>query len=253
MAVTVSRRSRPEPAPHANVAGRCVTKKISIPDSKYGLEFWLSNWADGGGAFTAAERGRLLAVHWPTLQVPPGAEVLVPMSGKSPDMAWLAAHGFGVVGVEISPIACESFFTEHRISADRTSAGPLVRWQGGGVTILQGDFFDVDGTYAAALDRGGLVALPHQDRHRYARHLTERLEPGGVLLLVTIEYDGARRSGPPFPVFPDEVRQLFPTAVERSRQPFRAPRWTAVGGADAVVWLMRIPGGDTRSDDVCSQ
>jgi thiopurine S-methyltransferase len=222
---------------------RYVAEEISIPDLNYGPQFWHSNWADGGGAFTAGERGRLLAAHWPKLEIPPGSEVLVPMSGKSPDMAWLAAHGFDVVGVEISPIACEAFFAEHHIAAQRAAAGPFVRWKGGGVTILQGDFFDLDGTYGAALDRGGLVALPYQDRHRYAQHLRCRLEPGGVLLLVTIEYDPARRSGPPFPVFPDEARQLFPGAVERSRQPLRRARWTAVGGADAVVWVMRTRRG----------
>jgi len=161
------------------------------------------------------------------------------MSGKSPDMAWLAAHGFDVVGVEISPVACDEFFAEHHIAANRAPAGRFVRWQGGGVTILQGDFFDLDGTYAAALDRGGLVALPYRERYRYAQHLTRRLAPGGVLLLVTIEYDPSRRSGPPFPVFHDEVRQLFPGIVEASRQPLRRTRWSAIGGADAVVWVLR--------------
>lgn len=196
-------------------------------------------WANGGGAFTAGERGHLLEAHWLELEVPPGSKVLVPMSGKSPDMAWLATHGFEVVGVEISPIACEAFFAEHHIAAGRANTESFVRWQGGGVTILQGDFFDLDGTFAAALDRGGLVALPYPDRYRYAQHLSCRLESSGLLLLVTIEYDPARRSGPPFPVFPDEVRQLFPNAVECSRQPLRRARWTAVGGADAVVWVVR--------------
>jgi thiopurine S-methyltransferase len=214
-------------------------EEISITDSSYTPEFWHSKWAEGGGAFTAGESGRLLASHWPRIEISPGCEVLVPMSGKSPDMAWLATHGFGVVGVEISPIACAAFFAEHHITADRAAAGPFVRWQGGGVTILQGDFFDLDGTFGAALDRGGLVALPSQHRHRYAQHLRRRLEPGGVLLLVTIEYDPARRNGPPFPVFPDEARELFPGAVERSRQPLHRARWTAVGGAEAVVWVMR--------------
>ena len=158
-------------------------------------------------------------------------------------MAWLAAQGFGAVGVELSPIACAAFFAERHITPDRSAAGAFVRWQAGGVTILQGDFFDLDGTYAAALDRGGLVALPPEDRRRYAQHLTRCLTPAGVLLLVTIEYDPARRTGPPFPVFPDEMRQLFPGAAERSRQPLRRARWTAVGGADAVVWVVRIGRG----------
>ena len=209
----------------------------------FGLEYWHSVWAAGGAAFTSGERGHLLAAYWPELGVPQGTKVLVPMSGKSPDMAWLAAHGFNVVGVEISPIACGAFFAENNIAVDRATAGRFVRWQGGGITILQGDFFDLDGTYSAALDRGGLVALPFPERRRYAQHLRCRLEPGGVLLLVTLEYDPKRRSGPPFPVFPDEVHQLFPDAVERSRQPLRRARWTTVGGADAVVWVMRIPRG----------
>jgi thiopurine S-methyltransferase len=218
---------------------RSVSKEISIPESNYGTEFWLSQWEAGGGGFTAGERGRLLAAQWPALGVPPSTEVLVPMSGKSPDMAWLAANGYDVVGVEISPIACEAFFAEHHIRADRTNAPPFVRWRGGGVTILQGDVFDLQGTYAAALDRGGLVALPPQSRHRYAQHLKRCLAADCVLLLVTIEYDPGRRTGPPFPVYPTEIRQTFPGAIERSRQPLRRSRWRAVGGAEAVVWEVR--------------
>jgi thiopurine S-methyltransferase len=225
-------------------------KDNSNPDSNYGVGFWHAHWTEGGGAFTAAERGGLLAAHWPRLEISPGTEVLVPLSGKSPDLAWLAAHGFAVVGVEISPIACQAFFAERHIAVDRTPAGPFVRWQGGGVTILQGDFFDLDGTYAAALDRGALVAMPPRDRRRYAMHLRHQLEPGGVLLLVAIEYDGALRTGPPFPVFPGEVRELFPGAVECSRQPLRRPRWTPVGGAEAVVWMMRAPAGSARTSPV---
>src|SRR5262245_14007148 len=118
---------------------RCVMGGFSISDSDYPPEFWLSKWAEGGAAFTAGERGCLLAAHWPRIGVRPGCEVLVPMSGKSPDMAWLAAHGFGVVGVEISPIACAAFFAEYKFTADRAPAGRFVRWQGGGVTILEGD------------------------------------------------------------------------------------------------------------------
>lgn len=210
-----------------------------MSDNHYGPDYWHSIWADGGGAFTAGERGHLLAANWPKLDLSPGREVLVPMSGKSPDLFWLATHGYEVVGVEISPIACEAFFAERGIVAQRATVAPFVRWHGGGVTILQGDFFDLDGTYAAALDRGALVALPFPERQRYVQHLTQRLELGGPLLLVSIEYDHSLRYGPPFPVFPEEVIQHFPGAIELSRQPLRQPRWAVIGGADAVVWLIK--------------
>jgi thiopurine S-methyltransferase len=154
-------------------------------------------------------------------------------------MAWLAAQGFAVVGVEISPTACEAFFAEQQIVADKTPEPPFIRWYGEGVTIMQGDFLDLDATFAAALDRGALVAFPPEERPRYANHLLALLEPAAPLLVVTIEHDAGRRSGPPFPVFADEVRRLFPGAVEHSRGSLRRARWAAVGGADAVVWVAR--------------
>jgi thiopurine S-methyltransferase len=209
-------------------------------DPGAGAPFWHACWANGGAAFSNGERGHLLAAHWPALCVAPGSSVLVPLAGKSHDMAWLASHGYDVVGVELSPVACAAFFAEHQIAVERSAAGPFGQWQGGGVTLLEGDFFDFDGHCTAALDRGALVAMPGAERPRYARHLRGRLEPGGVLLLVSIEYDPARRSGPPFPVFADDVRALFPAAVEQARQPLRGPRWHAVGGADAVVWVVRL-------------
>jgi len=92
----------------------------------------------------------------------------------------------------------------------------------------------------AALDRGALVAFPKSTRRRYVRHLMARLIADAALLLVTIEYDSLRRTGPPFPVFPQEVADLFPGAVERARHQLRRPRWDAVGGAEVVLWTARI-------------
>lgn len=164
----------------------------------------------------------------------------MPLAGKSPDLAWLAGHGFNVVGVELSPIACAGFFDEQNISVQRTPDQPFVRWEGGGVTILQGDFFDLRGTFDAALDRGALVAFPRAARRRYVRHLMARLMADAALLLVTIEYDSRRRTGPPFPVFTQEVGDLFPGAIERARHQLRRPRWEAVGGAEVVLWTARV-------------
>ena len=111
-----------------------------------------------------------------------------------------------------------------------------MKWHGSGVTILQGDFFDLNDTYDAAVDRGALVAVCPSRRVSYADHLKTRLTPGAPILLVVIEYDPALHSGPPYPVFPDELRRLFPGSVELARGPMRRRRWQRIGGAEAVVW-----------------
>ena len=174
------------------------------------LDFWRKAWAEGRVASRVKGPENILEMHWPTLRVAPGSRVLVPLSGKSGDLAWLGSRGFIAVGVEISAIPCREFFAERGVQPVRTAYGAFVKWQGSGVTILQGDFFDLDDTYDAAVDRGALVAFSPSDRVRYSNHLKARLAPSALILLVTIEFDPTRKIGPPYPVFPDEVRRLFP-------------------------------------------
>ena len=164
--------------------------------------------------------------------------MLVPLAGQSPDSRLAREKGFDPVGVEVSPIACEAFFAARGAFVERRQAR-FVCWKGHGVTLLQGDFFRLEGTFGAALDRGALVALPQAIRAAYAQKLIARLLPTAPIFLVTVEYDRRRRVGPPFPVFSDEVRRLFPNAVVRARKPLKRARWDSVGGADSVVWFVR--------------
>jgi thiopurine S-methyltransferase len=203
------------------------------------LNFWRAQWSMKRANVPAPRVDRVLAAHWPALAVPAGTRVLVPLAGQSSDLVWLATKGFDTVGVEISPVACEAFFAARGVVAECSQKGPFVCWKGDGVTLLQGDFFRLEGTFGAALDRGALVALPQAIRAEYAQKLNACLLPTAPILLVTVEYDPRRRIGPPFPVFSDEVRRLFPNAVVRARKPLKRARWDAVGGADSVVWFVR--------------
>jgi thiopurine S-methyltransferase len=207
------------------------------PDNN--LDFWRAQWLMKRANLAAPRFDSVLAAHWPALAVPVGTRVLVPLAGQSPDLAWLAKKGFDPVGVEVSPVACEAFFAARGAFAERSQEGPFVCWKGDGVTLLQGDFFRLGGTFGAALDRGALVALPQAIRAEYAQKLIARLLPPAPILLVTVEYDPRRRVGPPFPVFSDEVRRLFPNAVVRARKPLKRARWDSVGGANSVVWFVR--------------
>src|SRR5690606_35246298 len=61
-------------------------------------EFWLGRWQEGRTNFHQDQVMPLLRRHWADLQIPTGSQVLVPLCGKSLDMAWLAAQGYRVLG-----------------------------------------------------------------------------------------------------------------------------------------------------------
>jgi len=145
----------------------------------------------------------------------------VPLCGKSHDLRWLIERDRRVLGVELSAVAVEAFFTEHEIAFERRSEGAFTRYTGGRAELLCGDFFDlsrrelqgVDAVY----DRAAIVALPEAMRARYARHLMETLPPIVPILMVTLEYPAGEMQGPPFSVGELEVRRHFGDActVER--------------------------------------
>ncbi len=73
-------------------------------------EFWQQRWREGRIGFHREQVMPLLEKHWRALALPKGSRVFVPLAGKSLDMAWLAAQGHRVLGIELSRIAVEQFF-----------------------------------------------------------------------------------------------------------------------------------------------
>jgi thiopurine S-methyltransferase len=107
----------------------------------------------------------------------------------------------------------QEFFAEQAHAApDVTPHGPFRRHAAGRYEILEGDALELTpewlGPVAAAYDRAALVALPAELRQRYAASLATLLPAGSRTLLITFEYDQARKAGPPFSVSPDEVERL---------------------------------------------
>jgi len=176
-------------------------------------DFWRQRWRDDQIGFHKPEVNAALAEHWPTLGVALEATVLVPLCGKSVDMAWLAARGHPVIGVELSEIAARAFYAEQQIESVERDAGAFLRFHGGVITLYAGDFFDLGpadlGAVGAVYDRAALVAFPASARRRYAAHLARVLPAALPTLLVALEYDPGEMDGPPFPVREEEVRALF--------------------------------------------
>lgn len=175
--------------------------------------FWEDRWREGRIGFHEGAPNAWLVEHVAVLGITPERRrVLVPLCGKSVDLAFLAAHGAEVVGVELVEAAARAFFEEASLPAARTVDGALVRYEAAGVEIVVGDFFDLGpedvGVFDAYYDRASIVALPPSLREAYARTLNA-LAPAARGLVVTFEHD-ATDGKPPFSVSLGELVALFP-------------------------------------------
>jgi thiopurine S-methyltransferase len=173
-------------------------------------DYWLERWQAGHiGFHRADENPRLTAHHERALG--PCVRVLVPLCGKSVDLEWLVVRGHDVVGIELSELAAQAFFSERGFSPEQRTLGDFVEYRYGGVAILVGDFFaatpDELGYFDGAYDRAAMIALPEELRARYVAHLQTLMAPKGRLLLVTLHYDAP--GGPPFDVSPQEVQSSY--------------------------------------------
>jgi thiopurine S-methyltransferase len=176
-------------------------------------EFWHQRWQEGRIGFHQDIVTPLLREHWPALALPRGSRVFVPLAGKSLDLAWLAAQGHRVLGVELSPLAVEQFFAEHRLAPQVHESRYGRHYRAGDIELICGDAFGLDAEAladcAAVYDRAALIALPPPLRRRYVHELYARLPAGCRGLLITLEYPQHEKHGPPFSVPEREVRELY--------------------------------------------
>lgn len=179
------------------------------------LDYWKLRWQHRDIAWHLNQVQPSLMRFWPSLQVPVSKTVFVPLCGKSLDMKWLAEQGYRVSGVEISELACESFFEEHQLISRRRVIPDFIVYESANFQIFCGDFYhlvpgmisDIGGVY----DRASLFALSAQERPRYIEHLRSLILPETRILLLSYETQDTVQ-GPPFPVFSDEIRSAYEDA-----------------------------------------
>lgn len=176
-------------------------------------EFWLQRWRDQRIGFHRAGIMPLLEKHWPALAVPSGSRVLVPLAGKSLDLLWLAAQGYRVLGVELSPLAVRQFLHENALVATRHDSAQGQHYVADRIEMICGNVFALDDATLASCrgvyDRAAVIALPPPMRQRYARELYARLPSGCRGLMITLQYPQQEMAGPPFSVDAAEVHALF--------------------------------------------
>jgi len=179
-------------------------------------DFWLQRWHEGQTGFHQSRVTPLLQKYWSGLSLPAASRVLVPLAGKSLDVAWLAAQGHEVLAVELSPLAVEQFFAEQKLQPEVRESAMGRHYVAGNIEYLCGDIFDLDAATLSQCtgfyDRAALIALTPELRQRYVRHVYGQLAKGCRGLLLTLEYTQEQMDGPPFAVPEGEVRVHYAEA-----------------------------------------
>jgi thiopurine S-methyltransferase len=207
-------------------------------------EFWIKKWVDGEIGFHQSEfhpQLKKFADHFAA------GTILVPLCGKTRDMLYLASKGHEVIGVELSPIACQEFFEENGISYNKKSIANFMVYTSATITLWCGDFFhlprdvwqNVNGIY----DRAALVALPLELRKKYVSTIVDNGAKHTGILLVTFDYPQEVYAGPPFAVSHQEVQALYSTAEihklqsEEDKSFQHHPKLGPVRVTESVYWI----------------
>lgn len=206
--------------------------------------FWKERWQEGRIGFHEGQPNKFLERHVGRLGAP--GHVLVPLCGKAEDVAFLAAQGHSVVGVDLVESAVRDFFREHELEPEVEANERFTRLRARAITLLAGDFFalttDDIGEVTAVYDRAAIVALPPDLRRRYAAHLRALVPAGTPILIVTFDYPQELIEGPPFAVGEEEVRTLYAGAsIERlDEAPIETGKLRDAGvGAMERCWIVR--------------
>jgi thiopurine S-methyltransferase len=176
-------------------------------------DFWLDRWRTAQIGFHQAAVDRHLKAYWPLLQLPADSPVFVPLCGKSLDLLWLRGLGHSVTGVELSPIALESFLMEHGIAARRRVLSDFDVFEADGLKLCCGDYFKLTpallGPVSAVYDRAALISWTPAARAAYVRHLSSLSSAGTQMLLIAFEYPPEQMKGPPFPLDRSAIERLY--------------------------------------------
>jgi thiopurine S-methyltransferase len=179
-------------------------------DSNEWKNFWLERWQNGQTPWHQEKVEAFLTELSPSLSP---TRVFLPLCGKSKDLLYFKNLGHEVIGVDLSEKACEAFFIENKIDFHSNTEGCFTRYQGNGITLFAGDFFNLTSKELMGVtfvyDRAALIALPEKLRAPYARHLQSIVPKPIQIFLICLAYDQTLKKGPPFSVSEEEVRKLY--------------------------------------------
>ncbi len=216
------------------------------------LGFWLDCWQHDNIPFHQQKVEPLLEKYFACSEklFAKDKKVFVPFCGKSLDMLWFADKGYEVIGNEVSAIACESFFQEHKAKlgpVQKESSAKFIRYFAKNISIYCGDFYNMEDSYLADVgfvyDRAALIALPLTERQKYASHFLNILPKQILMLVILLTYDQTKAKGPAFSVTFEELAALYPgfkiSSLESSDRSLPIDAKTADGTPHLQAGLLR--------------
>lgn len=178
-------------------------------------EFWNQRWQTQDIGFHLNSPNPYLTKYFSKLELTPQSTILVPLCGKTRDIAWLLANGFHVIGIELVEVAVQQLFDELGITPTISQKSGLTLYQANDIDIFVGNIFSVSAdhisninTVSAIYDRAALVALPENLRKQYTQHI-KQLSHCAPQLVICYEYSQQAMSGPPFSISDKALNQYY--------------------------------------------
>jgi len=217
--------------------------------------WWEERWHKNEIGFHLPQVHSWLKSQWASLleqgKVSPQGRVFVPLCGKTLDIGYFLALGHQVVACELSEKAVQELFAQLELVPKVSAWGQGLCYEAGNLCVYVGDFFALSAQVLSQVDyiydRAALIALPESIRGEYAAKLTDSC-PRAQILLITLDYQQAQMSGPPFAVSEQEVQAHYQagfntTTLKQKEILEYEPRFKQRGLTsliESIFWLERI-------------
>ncbi len=157
--------------------------------------------------------------------IPPGS-VLDLGCGTGTNVIFMAQQGRVAIGIDFVPAA----IAKARAKAIQAGVANCAQFYVGDVTRLK----ELDLPQCAfALDMGCFHGLNQEGQHRYIEGLSARLQPGGQLMLYTL--NPRKEAGFAFGMSPEQVQAVFSAGFDI----YRMERGSLWGGGSTWFWMKR--------------
>ncbi len=149
--------------------------------------------------------------------------ILIPGCGNAYEATYLVEKGFqDIYIIDIAPLAVER-------AQQKFKELPQVK-------VIQGDFFQLEGTFDLILEQTFFCAIAPTLRPAYVKKMQELLSPEGVLagLLFQVEFE---KAGPPFGGSEAEYQALFQEDFDILRMETCYNSIPPRAGSELFIWM----------------